>query len=169
MLGGCSDSDDAEALRQWWDYVRYEGVAYVYLCRGEHETAERIAREGIAAGREPCWSVMNSLAIIRGDASPPALMRKLHAAGPAAGQDYDAWYHIAREAAAAGDAGKAFEALRKASELWHNPPLLGTQKLWEKDTRWGALAKDKEFKRILDERRHRIGPVYGELKYFPGW
>jgi len=40
---------------------------------------------------------------------------------------------------------------------------------WEKDTRWGALREHPEFKRILDERRQRVGPVYGSLWYHPGW
>jgi RNA polymerase sigma factor (sigma-70 family) len=26
-----------------------------------------------------------------------------------------------------------------------------------------------EFRRIFDEKWQRIGPIYGELKYFPGW
>ena len=169
ILGESTDVG-AKALRRWWDYVRFEGVASSYLWAGDQETAERIAREGVAAERGACWWVINDLAIVRGDASPPELMKKLSEDDPSTCESYaaDGWYHIAREAAAAGNMEKAFHALRQACRPWVNPPFWH-QKLWEKDTRWGKLRNHREFERILDERRQRIGPVYGELKYFPGW
>ena len=80
------------------------------------------------------------------------------------------WYYVAREAAAVGDAQKAFAALRRACEYWAwtNPPLV-YMKLWANDTRWGALPEHPELKQILGEKEQRIGPIHGLLKYFPSW
>lgn len=77
------------------------------------------------------------------------------------------WYVIAREAAAAGETDRAFEALERALSYWSNPPYLDDP--WESDAYWGELRKHPEFKRLFDEKRARIGPIYGQLHYFPGW
>jgi hypothetical protein len=42
-------------------------------------------------------------------------------------------------------------------------------KQWENDSRWGSLREHPEFKRAFEEKRQRIGPIYGQLHYFPGW
>ena len=78
------------------------------------------------------------------------------------------WYVIAREAAAAGDLDRAFQALERAINYWSNPPFV-FDKHWEQDAYWGDLREHPEYKRIYRERRERIGPVYGLLHYFPGW
>jgi hypothetical protein len=78
------------------------------------------------------------------------------------------WYMLAREAAAAGDELKAFEALRRSLNYWSNPPYT-CMEIWEQDARWGELRTRTEFKRIFAEKRQRIGPVYGNLHYFPDW
>ena len=41
--------------------------------------------------------------------------------------------------------------------------------LWENDAYWGDLLDHPERKRLFEEKRQRIGPIYGELHYFPGW
>ena len=83
---------------------------------------------------------------------------------------YGLWgrYIVAREAATEGKAEESFAALRRASQYWSNPPL-GPVNECEHDTRWGALRDHPESKRMLNERRQRVGPVYGEIWYFPGW
>lgn len=137
---------------------------------GDLEAAEQVAREGVAAGNacEVCW--LNDIAIARGDPSPPALMQEIAAKGVEGSDCYDgdAWYHIAREAAAAGRREEAFGALQRACEEWRNAPLAAIE-LWEKDRRWGTLRQHQEFTRILNARRERIGPIHGLLHYFPGW
>jgi len=83
---------------------------------------------------------------------------------------YGKWgrYFVAREAAAAGDRKKAFAALHRALNHWTNPPLIDVE-AWEGDAYWGDLHEHPEYKRIYAEKRQRIGPVYGQLWYFPGW
>ena len=73
-----------------------------------------------------------------------------------------------REAAAAGKEQKAFKALERALSYWSNPPLHFAD-LWENDAYWGRLRKHPEYNRIYREKRQRIGPIYGQLHYFPGW
>ena len=63
---------------------------------------------------------------------------------------------------------QAFEALRQAVSFWSNPPLYYLAYM-ENDRRWGDLAQTPEFKAIFAEKRQRVGPVYGQLHYFPGW
>jgi len=41
-------------------------------------------------------------------------------------------------------------------------------KLWENDKCWGDLRNHPEFKAAFEEKRKRIGPVYGQLFYFRG-
>jgi hypothetical protein len=52
--------------------------------------------------------------------------------------------------------------------FWSNPPLHFAN-LWENDAYWGELREHPEYKRIYREKRQRIGPIYGQLHYFPGW
>jgi len=77
------------------------------------------------------------------------------------------WHVVARVAAATGDENKAFDALRRALPYWTNPPL-GHYGIWLEDAYWGELRGHPEFKRIFQETRERIGPIYGELSYL-GW
>jgi len=107
--------------------------------------------------------------VIRGEPSPPGLMKWL-AEQKAEGTDLwaDGWYHVAREAAAADEDERAFDALRRACSYWCNPPLYRLKE-WEKDTRWGPLRDDPRFQRILNDRRRAIGPIHGSLMYLPEW
>ena len=136
------------------------------------QTVNRIAEEARASDTEAGECVSRWHAVLLGRPSPAEYMRKI-ADREKIGTSEDLWggdayYHIAREAAAAGNERKAFDALRRASEYWRNPPL-AELKNWEKDTRWGALRERPQFKCILDEKRRRIGPIFGSLHYFPGW
>ena len=108
--------------------------------------------------------------VLRGEPTPPDVIRVVEGQGIEALDDYGmtGWYVIAREAAAAGDEQKAFEALERALGYWSNSPYFFTDR-WEKDAYWGDLREHPEYKRIYREKRDRIGPVYGLLHYFPGW
>jgi hypothetical protein len=149
----------------WWDDQRFP--AWAYLHAGDLENAEKVAREGIAAGRTEDWCWINDIAVRRGRPSAPRLMQWI-AGKKVEERDLFDWYHIGREAAAAGDEKTALDALRRACEFWRNPPLYDLP-VWEKDTRWGPLREHPEFKRIIAEKRRRIGPIYGQIWYFPMW
>jgi hypothetical protein len=162
------DTRDATSAREWWSPARFP--AWAYILSGDLETAERLAREAVDAGEKEEYWRLNDIAIHRGEPSPPELMAEIAEKGPD-GPDMwggDAWYHVAREAAAAGDQASALEALRAACEYWRNPPLQHLT-VWENDARWGALRDAPEFKGIIAEKRRRIGPVHGMLWYFPAW
>lgn|GEM_PF-6135108 len=160
--------EDPTAIAAWWSVQRFNAASYILA--GDLCAAEALAREAAAVGHqyETCW--LNDIAVRRGDPSPPELMREIAEKEPDSECVFglDEWYHTAREAAAAGEQEKAFDGLRRACEYWCNPPLARLE-VWEKDKRWGPLLDHPEFKLILDHRRRRIGPVHGELKYFPGW
>ena len=109
------------------------------------------------------------IVIHRGTSSSPELIAEL--ATRSSGDpflEYGGRYHIAREAAAAGDLKTAFSALEQALRTWYNPPLWHVD-VWAKDARWGDLRERPEFKRLFSEKRRRIGPIKGSLWYFPGW
>jgi RNA polymerase sigma factor (sigma-70 family) len=161
---------DVAAARSNWGYKRYVGVAAAYLWAGNPDKAEEIAREAVASGHTPSRWVLAEVAIARGAPTPLDIVSEIREKGVESYDSYglQGWYIVAREAAAEGKAEEAFAALRRACKLWSNPPLWPVR-AWEKDTRWGALREHPEFKRILDERRQRVGPVYGSLWYHPGW
>lgn len=168
-LGTVTDVNVA-AARSNWDYQRYVGVAAAYLRTGNRDKAEEIAQEAVAAGHTPSRWVLAEVAIARGAPTPLDIVTEIKEKGVESYDSYglQGWYIVAREAAAEGKAEEAFAALRRACKLWSNPPLWPVRE-WEKDTRWGALREHTEFKRILDERRQRVGPVFGSLWYHPGW
>ncbi len=142
-----------------------------YMERGDLDAAERLARQGIEhIGYEPYGAGLVDIAALRGTPTPPDVIRVVEEQGIKALDDYGmtGWYMVAREAAAAGDEKKAFEALGRAVSYWSNSPYFFTDR-WEKDAYWGDLREHPEYKRIYREKRERIGPVYGELHYFPGW
>ena len=155
-------------FRNLWRWVQYR--AWLYIQAGDLDTAERVAREALAV-EEPYaqWS-LNEIAIARGTPTSPKVIREIEGKGVEAYDEYgmQGWYLIAREAAASGEEEKALAALRHAMGYWTNPPYAYV-KYWEQDTRWGELRNHPEFKHIFEEKRQRIGPIYGELWYFPGW
>jgi RNA polymerase sigma factor (sigma-70 family) len=168
MLGNVQPSE-AQSARVSWDWERFNPVpainnknwqAALELVRAE------INERGVqgAVG----WAAI----VAGGGGSPtsPEIVRALQQNGVSQVDEYGmfGWYIIAREAAHAGDRMKAFDALRKALSYWSNPPYWISD-LWEKDTYWGSLIDDREFHQAFNERRQRIGTIYGMLHYFPGW
>jgi hypothetical protein len=79
------------------------------------------------------------------------------------------WYLQARVALAEGWIKEALDALRTALDYWSNPPLGIFARLWENDRAWDALRDDPRYRRIWADKRARIGPVHGQLHYFPDW
>jgi RNA polymerase sigma factor (sigma-70 family) len=161
--------DEAKAQLEWiaWSRFHYWG----YIDTGDLETAERLARQGIEqGGYEPYGAALVDIAALRGEPTPRDVVRVVEEQGLKALDDYGmtGWYVVAREAAASGDEQKAFEALERALSYWSNPPLHFANR-WEKDAYWGGLREHPEYKRVYREKRKRIGPIYGQLHYFPGW
>ena len=120
--------------------------------------------EAIAEGLEDWWVELASIAFHRGDPVSPELIAQLKWEEG----NFCLEYHIAREAGAAGDLDKAFSSLERALAEWTNPPfaMINTA---ERDSRWGNLRDHPEFKRLIAEKRRRIGPIYGSLWHVPGW
>ena len=105
-----------------------------------------------------------------GTPTPPEIIQALEENGVDKVDEYGmfGWYILAREAGHAGDLPKAFDALRRALSYWSNKPYWISD-LWENDAYWGTLRDHSEFKHAFEQRRKRIGTVYGWLHYFPGW
>jgi len=160
---------EAEKARIPWDWERFNPLGAIQS--QAWEAAEQISRQEIqerglqAAGP---WAVV--IAAGSGTQTPPELVKAVEQNGIKSVDEYGlfGWYLIAREAAAAGEEVKAFDALRKSLAYWANPPF-GYDKIWENDLRWGNLREHPEFKLAFTEKRGRIGPIYGQLHYFPGW
>jgi RNA polymerase sigma factor (sigma-70 family) len=161
--------NEAQAHCGWLAAGRF--YYWGYLERGQLDSAERLARQGIEQeGYSPYGAGLVDIAALRGQPTPPDVIQVVQERGVEVIDDYGmtGWYLIAREAAAAGDEQKAFEALERAVSYWSNSPYFFTDR-WEKDAYWGNLRDHPEYKRIYREKRQRIGPVYGLLHYFPGW
>jgi RNA polymerase sigma factor (sigma-70 family) len=160
---------ETAGLRELWNQERFN--LFTYYDRGDWESLERAAWRAI---RE--WKLdenANGLivaAAARGKPTPVELIRAAEEGGVESVDSYGlfGWYMLAREAAAAGNENKAFEALRRSLGYWSNPPYADME-IWEQDARWGKLRTHPEFKRIFEEKRQRIGPIYGILHYFPDW
>jgi RNA polymerase sigma factor (sigma-70 family) len=160
---------EAEAMRSRWDAVRFYAWGYIEI--GDVDTAEHLILRAVDESGPKHWEPMLiDIAAIRGTPSPPDLVRRANDGGVEAIDFYgmEGWYLVAREAAAAGDAEKAFDALHRALSRWSNGPFWHMN-LWENDAYWGDLLDHPERKRLFEEKRQRIGPIYGELHYFPGW
>jgi RNA polymerase sigma factor (sigma-70 family) len=160
---------DAQKLCDEMIWAQFNGWAY--LEAGDLDGAERVARQAVAeAGYVVAGCFLVEVAIRRGEATPSDVVQFIEENGIEAIDEYGMTgeYVIAREASAAGDLDKAFEALERAINYWSNPPF-AFDKHWEQDAYWGELREHPEYKRIYREKRERIGPIYGELHYFPGW
>jgi RNA polymerase sigma factor (sigma-70 family) len=159
---------EAEKARYRWDQLRFHAWGYIEI--GDLDTAEHLIRRAMEESDLELEPMLIDIAAIRGEPSPPDLVRRANEGGVKAIDSYEmeGWYLIAREAAAAGDAEKAFDALRRALSRWSNGPFWHMN-LWENDAYWGNLLDHPERKRLFEEKRQRIGPIYGELHYFPGW
>jgi hypothetical protein len=161
--------EDAAKLYHDMIWAQYNGWAYYQ--HGDLDGTERIARQAVEeAGYVIAGCFLVEVAIRRGEPTPPDVIQFIEENGIEAIDEYGmtGWYVTAREAAAAGDLDKAFAALEMAINYWSNPPFIFDQH-WEKDAYWGDLREHPEYKRIYREKRERIGPIYGELHYFPGW
>jgi RNA polymerase sigma factor (sigma-70 family) len=164
-----SSAPGAEKASIPWDWERFNPLGAIQS--QAWEAAEQLSRQemlerGLQAGGP--WAIV--IAAGSGAPTPAALVQAVEENGIQSVDEYGlfGWYLVAREAAAAGDEGKAFDALGKSLAYWSNPPY-GYDKIWEKDPRWGNLRLHPQFKRIFAEKRQRIGPIYGQLHYFPGW
>jgi len=169
LLASASGEKADQARRTWW-WSRFN--EWAYLRNDDLAGAERVAREGAAVQglNELSGASLVNVATAAGKPTPPEVMALLAREGPKA-LDPDGmfgWYAIAREAAAAGNVERAEGALRQALRGWTNPPLAYVR-LWEQDTYWGDIARHPDIRRLYEDKRARIGPVYGELFYFPGW
>jgi len=164
-----ADTQDAQEQIELWSWVRFDPTRAVKS--GDWVAAEEMVRRAIEERgiSEWYWRLI-LMATIRGVPTPPDVVQYVEQKGAASLDDYELndWYVVAREAAAAGDEAKAFDALRKALSYWCNPPYFYV-KVWEADSYWGGLRDHPEFKRAFDEKRERIGPIHGALRYFPGW
>jgi len=162
--------EDASQLYKGMRWSQYNGWAY--LEAGDLDGAERVARQAIEEAGDyvvaGCFLV--EVAIRRGRPTPPDVLQFIEENGIEAIDEYGmtGWYVTAREATTAGDLDKAFAALERAINYWSNPPFVFDRQ-WEQDAYWGDLRQHPEYKRIYREKRERIGPIYGELHYFPGW
>ncbi len=153
--------------RMTWNRFNFHS----YLDVGDLESAEKLARRAIEQeGYSPYGAALVEVAARRGEPTPPDVVRVVEEGGVDALDDYglQGWYVIAREAAAAGREKEAFEALERALGYWSNPPYW-PDRVWENDAYWGRLREHPEVKRIYAAKQARIGPIYGELHYFPGW
>jgi hypothetical protein len=160
---------ETEAARYQWDQYRFPVWSYIEV--GDLDTAEQlILRSEDESSRLELETMLIDIAALRGEPSPPDLVRRANEGGVKAIDSYEmeGWYLVAREAAAAGDAEKAFDALRRALSRWANGPYWYSN-MWENDAYWGDLLGHPERKRLFEEKRQRIGPIYGQLHYFPGW
>jgi RNA polymerase sigma factor (sigma-70 family) len=161
-----------QEAQSFYRVMRWEQFnGWTYLEADDLDGAEQVARQAMEEEGYPDFgSFLVDVAIRRGEPTPPDVVRFVEENGVKAIDEYGmtGWYVIAREAAAAGDVPKAFDALERAINYWSNPPY-AFDRVWEKDAYWGDLREHPEYQRIYAEKRARIGPVYGQLHYFPGW
>lgn len=168
-LLGRYDSPEAARLREQWEWelsIPQGAIRAENWALAEEIARRRIQEQGMQAGAS--WLL--NIAIRQGLPTPADVVQAIEEGGIESVDSYGmfGWYMVAREAAAAGDEEKAFDALRKALCYWMNPPY-AYQDLWGNDPLWGTLRDDPRFKEAFDERRRRIGPICGLLHYFPGW
>lgn len=168
MLGN-APSSEAQSARVSWDWERFNPVPTINH-KNWQAALELVRAEINERGVQGAVGWASIVAGGSGSPTPPEIVRALQQNGVNQVDEYGmfGWYIIAREAAQEGDKTKAFDALRKALSYWSNPPYWISD-LWEKDTYWGSLRDDREFRQIFNDRRQRIGTIYGMLHYFPGW
>jgi len=166
ILRTAADDAIVEFADHWVEVTAF--APEIYVQRADPDGAEHAAHGAVAAGypEEAKW--LYDVAIFRGDPSPRDLMQLIEEKGVDEAP-HGALYHVAREAAAAGDEKKAFEFLQRAcDECWWLCPNVRLR-AWENDARWGKLRGHAEFSRIIEEKQRRVGPATGQLMYHPGW
>jgi RNA polymerase sigma factor (sigma-70 family) len=168
-LLGNHPSDEAQGTRARWDWERFNPVPAIEA--QDWQAAQALVQAEIS--ERGVKGAVGWAAIVAGGSgspTPPEIVQVLAVNEVSQVDEYGmfGWYLTAREAARAGDSTSAFAALRKALSYWSNPPYWITD-LWEKDAYWGSLRDHPEFHEAFDQRRQRIGIIYGWLHYFPGW
>jgi RNA polymerase sigma factor (sigma-70 family) len=168
MLGNVQSSE-AQSARVSWDWERFNPVPAINN-KNWQAALELVRAEIDERGVQGAVGWAAIVAGGSGSPTPSEIVQALHQNGVSQVDEYGmfGWYIIAREAAHSGDKTNAFEALKKALSYWSNPPYWISD-LWEKDTYWGPLRDDQEFRHAFDKRRNQIGTIYGWLHYFPGW
>ncbi len=168
MLGN-DQAPEAQQARARWDWERFNPVGAINACNWQ-EAHEIVQAEMTARGVQGAVGWAAIVAGGSGSPTPLEIFQALEENGVSKVDEYGmfGWYLISREAARAGDLAKAFDALRKALSYWSNTPYWITD-LWEKDAYWSDLRDHPEFRQAFEERRQRIGTIYGQLHYFPGW
>lgn len=168
-LLGKVPSQVAREAQSAWDWERFNPVVAINTQDWPAALA-LVQEEKHARGVEGAvgWAAIVTGAC--GSPTPPEIAQALEARGVDAVDPYGmfGWYILAREAAHAGEPVIAFDALRKALSYWANKPYWISD-LWEQDGYWGALRDDPRFLEAFNQRRQRIGVIYGHLHYFPGW
>jgi hypothetical protein len=160
MLGN-SQGEEAEQARTPWGWERFNPVGAIQ--KKDWATAETISRR--VGGP---WAIV--IAAAQGAPTPPEVVQAVEQHGIESVDEYGlfGWYLLARQAAFAGEAEKAFAALEKSLAYWANGPYFYVN-IWEQDRCWDGLRDQPEYKRLFAEKRRQIGPIYGMLHYFPGW
>jgi hypothetical protein len=168
-LLGRSEAEGAAQARIPWDWERFNPVGAIQA--KDWATANALSRRelrecGLRQGGP--WAI--TIAAAQGIPTPPELVQAAQQQGIASVDEYGlfGWYLLARQAAFAGEAGKAFDALEKSLGYWANSPYFYVD-IWEQDHCWDGLRDQAAFKRLFAEKRRQIGPIYGMLHYFPGW
>jgi hypothetical protein len=163
---GMQDLMGESSLWKW-----EQNNVWVHIEAGEYNEAERIIRNAIREEgyKWHSWALIH-IAIHRGSPTPTDLRDEYLKHGIDGVDDYgmDGTYLAARIAAESGSREDALKWLEKAISYWRNPPLMHLN-LWENDPVWGAMIDLPERKRLFEVKRRSIGPIYGQLHYFPGW
>lgn len=175
--------------------ARFQDMAYgyAYVLLGDFELAQDAAQEafieaylnaGIPAeaaalarqhydeeGLPAAGNDMIIAAAALGEPAPAEVVQELKEGGIEAVDEYGrfCWYPTARVALAEGRVEEALDALRTALDYWSNPPLGSFAELWGNDRAWDPLRDDPRYEQIWADKRARIGPIHGQLHYFPGW
>jgi len=162
-------ADHPDARTPWgWD--RFDVFAYLHA--GLLDEAAALARQHYEeAGLPAAGNDLIVAAAALGELAPPEVVQALKAGGIEAVDEYGlfGWYLRARVALAEGRVEEALEALRTSLDYWSNPPLGPFADLWEQDRAWDPLRGDPRYQQIWADKRARIGPIHGNLHYFPGW
>ena len=166
---GEASTPEADKGRDPWDWERFNPVGAIEeknWVAAQEIVLQEIEARGVSGAVG--WAAIVSAG--SGAPTPPAILQALREQGVASVDEYGmfGWYLVVRESAASKDMPGAFEALRKSLAYWSNSPYWITN-LFEKDAYWGELRSHPEFRQAFDERRKRIGPIYGLLHYFPWW
>ncbi len=185
-LFGLSDSPMAWGQKTWeilqaaqvpipalvlerWNETRF--YLFTYYDRNEWEALEHHAWRAIQEWKlDENANALITATAAQGKPTPVELVQAAEAGGIESVNSYGlwGWYMIAREAAADGEEERAFNALRRSLSYWSNPPYLSMH-VFENDVRWGKLQNHPTFKAIFEEKRRRVGPIFGILHYFPEW